>query len=219
MRGSPGNHPPWILRLRHDAWMSGWLRELFGRGFTVIDGCTTSDVARRLGRPGEPHLLMPRDRLESDKWSLSGAYGLGSFPWHTDGAVSPRPPRWLVLRALRVPERTSTELLEVSPELLDGMSRTVLRITNRVGQVRYSPAVLPDGKRWRLRWDPRICAPRGAVSVRFMEEQSATSVIEWQAQRLLIIDNTRLLHRRPSVNARVERVLERTYLWENHVEL
>lgn len=182
--------------------------ELLANGFIVVDDGPVPELD---GRWGSPTLLVAREKVKADAWSLSGAYGLGEFPWHTDGAVSSRPPRWIVLRGLRVPDRTSTEILDPGPSLLAEMRRTVLRAVDRAGRARHLPAAVPDNGRWRIRWDPRTCTPRVGLSLHEVDVQPTTAVVEWREGRVLILDNTRLLHRRPTVAA--GRVLERTYVW------
>ncbi|MEU8061743.1 TauD/TfdA family dioxygenase [Microbispora bryophytorum] len=191
-------------------------RILRDRGFAYLDEQTDHDareVARRLGRSSMSHELKPRKQAAADPWSLSGVYGLGPFPWHTDGAISSDPPRWVLLRAVRVSEGTWTELLEPDVEVQTAMRRTVLRATDRTGRIRHLPAAVPDGDRWRLRWDPRTCAPRTGLTIDEMQRQSCTETVTWAEGRLLIIDNSRLLHRRPAVDERAERLLERIYVW------
>ncbi|MGV9764944.1 hypothetical protein [Micromonospora tulbaghiae] len=38
--------------------------------------------------------------------------------------------------------------------------------------------------------------------------------IEWDVGRLLVVDNFKLLHRRPAVQEQGKRLLERTYVWD-----
>ena len=188
---------------------------LAAQGYVCIDGKPDAAIAATLGRVGSTSDLLPRDNAEADPWSLSGRYGLAAFPWHTDGAISMRPPRWLALRAVRLSKPTSTHLLEPDSGLLSALRGTVLRVRDRAGRVRHLPAALPDGARWCLRWDPRICSPRGKLSVDEVEAQQPTSVIDWRPNRLLIIDNTRLFHRRPAVDSGSDRLIERTYIWDD----
>jgi hypothetical protein len=67
-------------------------------------------------------------RSQSHRVLLSAA-----FPWHTDGAIVTKAPRWLLLRAVRVSHPTCTELLDPRPELWAMLRRTVLRATDRAG--------------------------------------------------------------------------------------
>ncbi|WP_440065595.1 hypothetical protein [Streptosporangium sp. OZ121] len=180
--------------------------ELTAHGFVVMDREAVPEIA---GRWGSPQAIVSRER--DDSWSLSGTYGLEAFPWHTDGAISSRPPRWIVLRALSIPQSTYTELLDPDPPLLTGLRRTVLRAVDRTGRARHLPAAVSEEGRWRVRWDPRTCDPRIGLSLDEVEAQDATTIIEWREGRIVVLDNARLLHRRPTVPA--GRVLERTYVW------
>jgi alpha-ketoglutarate-dependent taurine dioxygenase len=159
-------------------------------------------------------MLLARDRSSAAAWSLSGAYGLGAFPWHTDGALSTNPPRWLVLRAVTLERPTWTEILAPDADLIAQLRRTVLRGTDRLGRVRYLPALTrrPDGVD-RVRWDVRTCPPVTGLKMTHVEQKPASALVEWQVGRLLIIDNARVLHRRPSVAEAGERRIERTYVW------
>jgi hypothetical protein len=195
--------------------VNDWQHDLASCGFVFLDGHSSATVGGQLGRCSGPQMLIPRETAAADAWSLSGVYGLGAFPWHTDGAISSNPPRWLLLRALRVSKATCTELLDPDPQLQKGLSRTVLRARDRAGRVRYLPGAIPKDGRLRLRWDPRTCTPRTGLTVEEMEQQSSTVTVEWREDLLLIVDNARLLHRRPAVDERMDRVLERTYVWED----
>lgn len=94
------------------------------------------------------------------------------------------------------------------------MRRTVLRATDRTGRIQYLPAAVPNETGRRFRWDPRTCQPRAGLTVAEMERQLPTTTIQWKQGRLLIIDNARLLHRRPAVSGKAERLLERIYVWD-----
>ncbi|WP_373319782.1 TauD/TfdA family dioxygenase [Rugosimonospora africana] len=67
----------------------------------------------------------------------------------------------------------------------------------------------------RLRWDPRTCTPRTGLAIKTVEDKPPTAYVEWRPGRLLIIDNFRVLHRRPAVHGQTKRVLERTYVWDH----
>ncbi|MBO2461467.1 TauD/TfdA family dioxygenase [Actinomadura violacea] len=199
-----------------------WRETLDRYGFVVLDDHSLAQVAPALGRPGTSALLTPHDRHRADPWSLSGVYGQDAFPWHTDGAVSARPPRWLVLRAVQINDAPPTELLDPAPALLAELRRTVLKVTDRRGRVRYLPAANHEPEpesgrgdgRWRLRWDPRTCVPRAGVTIDEVSARAPTGTVQWHEGRIAIVDNHRLMHRRPPVPRESERVLERTYFWD-----
>jgi L-asparagine oxygenase len=195
--------------------MPDWRDHLFEVGYACIDTSNVSSVASSLGRAGQPTQLTARPKANADPWSLSGIYGLEAFPWHTDGAISTRPPKLILLRALRTSEPSFSELLDPDVQILEALQRTVLRTTDRHGRHRYLPAAVPIRPgRWRVRWDPRTCEPKTGMTSLQMEQQKPTARVDWQVNRLLIIDNLRMLHRRPAVDRHAERSLERTYIWE-----
>jgi alpha-ketoglutarate-dependent taurine dioxygenase len=171
------------------------------------------ELIENLGRLGQPQLLHPTDRDGTRRWSLSGTFGRDAFPWHTDGAVSSSPPRWIVLRPVRLSEPTVTELLSLSAELCERLERTVLLAKDRAGRARYLPALTLTKDGYRLRWDPRTCQSRSTAVARDIAAAMPTSVVSWKPDVTLVIDNYKLLHRRPAVSAAAQRVLERTYVW------
>lgn len=185
------------------------------RGYVVLEDQSNAVVSERLGRSGPPTLLRPRGQNLADPWSLSGVYGLGKFPWHTDGAIAADPPRWVVMRAVHVSEPTCTELLDPPTETRELLRRTLLRTENRIGRIRYLPAAVPSKSgRLRIRWDPRTCKPRTGLTIEDMERNKPTMSIDWRQNRLLVIDNSRFLHRRPAVGIGVDRLIERRYVWD-----
>lgn len=183
------------------------------QGYVFLEDADAVLVARLLGKPGAPKVLRPSRESEADSWSLSGTYGRGAFPWHTDGAISDTPPRWVLMRGLNFSHATSTELLSPDESVLSQLRRTVLRVTYRSGRARYLPAAVPCSSSWRLRWDPRIGSPKVGVAVEEIDSLPPTAVIHWEPGKLLVFDNQKLLHRRPSVPLCAIREIERTYVW------
>lgn len=186
------------------------------RGYLIIRaGTEVSTLLDRLGNPGRPTLLRSVNQAAARAWSLSGRFGCEAFPWHTDGAISSAPPRWIALRPLELSARTGTELLEPGPAFLSHLQSTVLLARDRVGRARYLPAVVKTTEGHRLRWDPRTCTPQPAAIAAELAAADATATVEWHPDRVLVFDNHRLLHRRPAVPASSIRVLERTYIWSD----
>jgi hypothetical protein len=186
--------------------------QLNEHGYVVV---TNDQMARRLasmlGRVGRPELLKPKVN-DDRQWSLSGMYGLGAFPWHSDGAVAATPPRWLMLRAVEIKQATYTELLKVDGLMMSEMRRTTLLVRDRSGGARYLPAIGHSGDRNAIRWDERTCKPQSSAVSRLMTEAQATNRIGWSNGYVLFVDNYRILHRRPSVSDVNGRILERTYI-------
>ncbi|MGH8527793.1 MAG: hypothetical protein ACREXY_27320, partial [Gammaproteobacteria bacterium] len=160
-----------------------------------------------------PQRLTPRRSDEAEAWSLSGSHGLDAFPWHTDGAVALAPPQWVLLEAKEVSSPTYTDLLLPTGDLLRLFKRTTLRAKERQGQVRWLPAWVPDGAHGRLRWDERTCQPNRDDVVGAMAQARSSDRVEWIPGRVLILNNRRVLHRRPAVGANQLRVLDRVYVW------
>jgi Taurine catabolism dioxygenase TauD, TfdA family len=99
---------------------------------------------------------------------------------------------------------------------MDVLERTVLRVKNRAGHIRYLLAVVPieEGQK-KVRWDPRSCEPITEVAITDQIGHLPSTVqLDWEEKRLLVIDNRKLLHRRPAVVRDSARTLERTYVWE-----
>lgn len=98
----------------------------------------------------------------------------------------------------------------------------MLKVTDRRGRVRYLPAANhelgPDAGRrethWRLRWDPRTCIPRAGITIEQVAAYAPTAAVQWREGRIAVMDNHRLMHRRPSVIREDGRILERTYVWD-----
>jgi len=184
------------------------------RGYLLLGPRDAPDeLIKGLGRLGQPVLLQPTERDRARRWSLSGTFGQDVFPWHTDGAISSRPPRWLVLRPLRLSEPTATELLSPSIDLRHRLGRTVLLAKDRAGRARYLPALMATKAGYRLRWDPRTCRSRSTAVAQDVALAMPSSIVIWELGITLVIDNYKLLHRRPAVSAASQRVLERTYVW------
>jgi hypothetical protein len=171
------------------------------------------EVIGGLGRLGQPTLLRPTGREVARSWSLSGTFGHDAFPWHTDGAISSHPPRWLVLKAVELSEPTVTELLSPCTKLRERLAQTVLLARDHAGRARYLPALMLTKDGYRIRWDPRTCRPRSTIVAEDMVAAVPTSIITWELGATLVIDNYKLMHRRPAVNANAARLLERTYVW------
>lgn len=192
------------------------MSELRTSAYAVGHGREEFDVVvRELGPVVDGGTLVPRAESESE-WSLSGAYGLGQFPWHTDGAISSAPPRWMLLYGERVVSLATTDLLVPSEHLLQRLAGSVLRSKDRSGRVRYLPAVVPlDDGRSRLRWDPRACPAVDDAVTAFVAAQAPTVSIQWRQDMFVVVDNFRVMHRRSPADG-LERRLSRSYVFEEN---
>ena len=177
------------------------------------------ELAQSLGRVGRMQDVTPKPREVARGDTLSAVYGLEAFPWHTDGAVADRPPRYLLLRSA-LPSETSTELLdlELNPEIVHALRRTALRVRFLGQRYRYVMAASVGRETTCFRWDPRSCRPVANIeeSVSLLAVAQPSHVVQWFAGRAVIFDNWRMLHRRPRVKdvQPAKRRLQRLYIYE-----
>ena len=169
-------------------------------------------VLSRLGNVRDGGTLIPTPREDARRNSLSGVYGTGRFPWHTDGAVSNHAPKWIAMYSAR-PSTVPTEILEPDDSLLTRLRRTNVCVRARDGRTVVHRAAVQgaDGSQV-LRWDPRAAPPTNPGIVDIVEKVSPTGSVSWQADTFVIIDNHRLLHRRPPADAEPSRLLLRYYV-------
>ena len=190
--------------------------ELTKKGFWLSDQPVDrpQSLFARLGQPGSWRLLTPSEHHAARPNTFSGIHGLGVFPWHTDGAIAVRPPRYLVLLG-GSESQAATEIadLDSRPLLVKSLTRVVLRTTADFGRMRYVSAVERTDSRLRFRWDPdklKICSPGDGPPVELVQPCAA---VTWTTGKLLIVDNWRCLHRRQAVKDGDERVLRRLYIY------
>jgi len=165
-----------------------------------------------LGVPQYRKDLRP-DLKDENKSTHTGRFGLGEFPWHTDGAVSDVPPRWVLLTCLVNEAKADTELYLPSATQLETLNSIVLRTQNSLGQVRYLPAISVVGANPLIRWDPRACPPTDQLIVDMFDDAQPTASINWQVGQTLLFDNFKFLHRRTRVSDGQERVIRREYIY------
>jgi hypothetical protein len=194
---------------------------------------TGAEIAEMLGVPvalgagPAVHTISPRGEKEATPNTYSGLFGYGAFPFHSDLANWPRPPRFVFLRA--VVGYPAVPTLLVDGEML---VRQVGELTLRRALVRPRRPVKGSmplmrlyeevGSVNRLRWDQTFIKPAGnagregiAQFQAALEKVEPISVALARRGDTLVIDNWRMLHARGSVpEAFKDRVLERAYLEE-----
>ncbi|WP_414731645.1 TauD/TfdA family dioxygenase [Williamsia sp.] len=119
----------------------------------------------------------------------------------------------MVLKCIEATQRTSTQICLPSADLRRELHRLTLLIRQETGRKAYLPAIISEGRnQWRLRWDPRatIHGPDEARSA--VESAQPTDEVVWQPGRTLILNNHRVMHRRPAVSSAAGRVLVRTFI-------
>lgn len=193
-------------------------RTIADRGYWFSTSAPVDPLAllQRLGRLGSSQSLRPMSRDSAKAHTLSGEHGLDAFPWHTDGAVAPYPPRFVALLAY-AKSSTATEIVDLESHegAASAMLRLVLATKADTGRrPRYFSAVEVVNGRRRFRWDPdklEVCHPGADPGLVDLLPDSA---IGWGNGELIILDNWRCLHRRQAVGDPESRELQRTYVYE-----
>ena len=212
--------------------LAGWSyveREIETRGWSVTsprDADGLICLAKQLGRPAAVssrheivQTLVAREPHSRRERSLSGKFGLSSFPWHTDAATWVEPARYLLLYAGENDvTATPTRLVDVvalnfSAEEKDLLGRVPLVVEN--GRSSLLATVL--GPAGLIRYDPVCMRPansEGRKVVGLLQSrlsQAKAVEISWKKGMVLVVDNARILHARGAVAApgcrRLQRVL------------
>lgn len=180
---------------------------LIKHGFVVLNMPTGSvdEFTRTLGliKSGW-HDIYALQQHEARPNTLSAIHGYSAFPWHTDGAVAPIPPHYMVLAADDA-SATETQLIDVKAhvELRRVLGATVLggRYGRRTRYLRGAH-VGPSGIRFR--WDSRFSSPTTTDHVEnalARVPQDRICAVHWTPGRALVVDNWRMLHRRSHLAA------------------
>ncbi len=195
----------------------------------IAEGRSTDRVAVGLGEimlscDGEVvQELTPKPTSTPNTYS--GIFGLNRFPFHTDLAHWPIPPRYLLLRCIRGYADVPTMILdgraiasEIGSEL---MGRALVRPRRpRCGEVRMLRLRQSDGANEIIRWDQEYLKPASHVGELafssfqiIVEEATALPAVMVDDGDVVVIDNWRMLHARPAIAPnRRDRRLERVYL-------
>lgn len=200
----------------------------------LCDQSGTFAVAAALGEVIDPwgegpvQSLIPRSTSTPNTYS--GIFGVGRFPFHTDLAHWPEPPRYLLLRCVKGYEEVPTILVDgqkllrdVTPDIL---GRAIVRPRRRtVGHDRLLRLLQPkaDGEAL-LRWDEVFLKPASPIGEQAcatmkvcLEAAFVTPVAMTHGGDAVVIDNWRMLHSRPEIPpGREDRHLDRVYLRRLH---
>lgn len=198
---------------------SGWLGVITAAaeqdGYAVLND--HSDVPR-CENDDEWHISAPTDLWaatpsSASSWTLTDRFGRGVFPWHTDGAIARRPPRFIVLQNL-TESRVPTEIAAVPAHVQDQLGCVVLRARDYRGRSRLLSAIERYPDHDLLRWDARSCSvAAGPASVAAaIASLTATAQADWTSPTTVVIDNWKVLHRRPAVPCTDIRGLRRWYI-------
>lgn len=168
--------------------------------------------------------LTPRAQQEASTFSLSAKHGLAAFDAHTDGAAELLPPRWCVMRlAAGAVTKTPTLLWDFRslrlPEDRLGRLRRGMFVVRGGPQLFYTSILRAHGDSDIVRFN-RVCMePTGRGGATVADDLATTLLLatplehHWEADQVLVFDNWRVLHARPTVGKgdaetrRLERLL------------
>ena len=184
-------------------------------------------IARQLGSPRASRKggdlvdhLRPIGANAAKPRSLSALYGTGSFPWHTDGAHWPVPPRYLVLACAQASANTAATIIWDARQSLALNSEAARQANFRVCNGAHSfYATTTSPLQSYYRFDPGCMSPLDSTAQRLLEEveDEGTSVsdhVAWAPGIIAVIDNWRCLHRRANAEQDTARYLLRTTVME-----
>ena len=205
---------------------------LADKGWAKVEfdvGSPLTELVHNFGRPISSlrggqlvDQLTLRSSAEAQPRSLSGHFGKGAFPFHTDLAHHRTPPRYVLIRLLKGDHVRPTVLLDFERVRLARQAELVLRrsvwLVNG-GRGRFSTSILRTqsaGKRM-VRYDPVCMAPahesfaEAAGLLQDICDSESPCECTWEHGWVLVMDNWRVLHARPSArdNEDDDRALER----------
>lgn len=214
IRDSVLKHGYALARAYHPEMNTAAVADCLGQPLTAFEGRLVQElVPRAVATPN----------------TYSGIYGLDHFPFHTDLAHRPLPPRYLMLRCLIGYADVPTLLVDgqslMQAVTLDILARAIFKPRRpRGGLLTLLRLCEPTDAGHRLRWDEMFLKPASRIG-----EIANLRVREWLAQceplsialeragDTLIVDNWRMLHARsPIPVGREDRKLERIYLGAIH---
>jgi alpha-ketoglutarate-dependent taurine dioxygenase len=172
-----------------------------------------------LGRVVSDRILTARSPHGTSDNSLSGRYGLGALPPHTDGAATAHPPRWVILAcddASTAPTLTFDAAALLARDAARDLERAWV-VDPGGGRARFyaAPSMVRAGRRW-LRFNADCMMPATPAAAR---ASAALSALEarthhWGRRRVLVIDNARVLHARAAVDPGRPRTVRRLQVVE-----
>jgi L-asparagine oxygenase len=184
-----------------------------------VSGLLGTVVSNRSSGPIQR--LLPRERDEATPNSLSGRFGMGVFPLHTDLAQRPTPPRFVVLGAARVSRNTAQTTFATVPTL---SADDFQRITSGIFAVSHGgrsflTSICHPGRPF-FRFDVGCMHPlddtsRDAQSLfcELVAEPNQEQRIVWRRGDITVFDNWNVLHGRSSITNQLDdRMLLRVYV-------
>jgi alpha-ketoglutarate-dependent taurine dioxygenase len=150
--------------------------------------------------------LRPQDHAQAKPRSLSARYGTHSFPWHSDGAFWPTPPRYLVLGCVSSTEASArTEVVQASNlDIFKSESAMTSLFAIRNGRKSFYATVASQSYSY-VRHDPGCMEPlnKEGKKLQCNIERSAEdhyTCLIWESGMIVVVDNWKCLHRRSRVH-------------------
>lgn len=137
------------------------------------------------------------------KNSLSKIFGMEQFPVHTDCAYLKTPPQYILMRYIgTIPNPSPTFIVHFNFNILD--SNEIEFINNAIYYVKGSEggfySKLFDGS--KIRYDAQVMKLLNTNSPNMMElilKKMPQTIIQWQTNKVLLLNNWKALHYRPSL--------------------
>lgn len=203
-----------------EAARKGWVTVDTGECVEAIAAAVWSIGTPRTSRTLEPGLerLTPRLPREAPRRSLSAVHGLGAFPFHTDGAHWPVPPRWVIMWCEDSDNDRPTLLMHWRDVL--AASRDTGPATFLVRNGRWSHFAVVHG---HARFDAGCMSPQNKSARSIVDAldhaqpQIPNESHKWIQGQALILDNQAVLHARDFGNDLLRdrgRVLHRAIIQE-----
>ena len=166
--------------------------------------------------------LTVKKSTESNHHSLSGKYGIGFFPHHTDEAWLRTPPKYILLRFVSGDYSRNTYFKRFS-DILKEFSRDELAEAiwscNTGSQSFYTTLRFHSNYESGYRFDLNIFRPANSkakvIHNHLVKECNylGEEFIKWKPNRVAIFDNWNFLHARGSTKSKeVDRILQRISL-------
>lgn len=154
--------------------------------------------------------------------TLTGRFGTGVFPFHTDTAFWPRPARLVLLRAVCGDLRRPTILIPFTT-IAEAVAPHQLRrgawLCDTGRRKTYTTIHFEQDGESGLRYDPNCMTPANKAA-REVDELLRPrcfdingELIEWRPNRVAVIPNWTYLHARGSGCDDLDRLLERIYIY------
>lgn len=171
------------------------------------------DLAYSLGRPISSRVnssiidhLVPIESSEAHQQSLSANFGIGDFPFHTDGAYFKIPPRFIIMRYLKGAQNPTPTVLcdlnQLNSDEKENLKHWIWKVESRDND--FLSTILSEDETF-YRYDKCVMSPvlsknQNELYFESLIAKLHKTEINWTIDKTVIIDNWINLHSRPKVN-------------------